>query len=80
MFVPKSLVQSGDEGDFVWIVDADELAKRRSVELATAGTNGLVEIKSGLRATDKLIVGGAEGLASGSRVIVTGDDQVLGMK
>jgi HlyD family secretion protein len=80
IFVPRSLVQPGEQGDFVWIVDADELAKRRSVELATAGTNGLVEIKSGLRATDKLIVGGAEGLASGSRVIVTGDDQVLGMK
>tara|TARA_R110002049_G_scaffold50370_1_gene142922 strand:+ start:1905 stop:3464 length:1560 start_codon:yes stop_codon:yes gene_type:complete len=80
MFVPKSLIQSGDDGDFVWIVDAEELARQRSVETATAGADGLIEIKSGLRPTDKLITGGREGLKSGSQVIVTGDDQVLGFK
>ncbi|QDT10163.1 efflux RND transporter periplasmic adaptor subunit [Planctomycetes bacterium K23_9] len=80
MFIPKSLVQSDGEGDFVWIVDADELAQRRSVTPAKVGADGLVHIESGLRATDKLIVGGVDGLSSGSRVKVTGDDQTLGLK
>lgn len=79
MFVPSQLVVSGDSGSFVWIVDADELAKQRSVEVGGPITGGLVEIQSGLNVTDKLIASGSEGLKQGSPVKVTGDDQTIGM-
>jgi HlyD family secretion protein len=79
MFAPSQLVQSGDSGAFVWIVDTNDVAQRRSVEVGSPTAGGLLEIKSGLYATDKLIVGGIEGLKQGSPVHVTGDDQTLGL-
>lgn len=78
IFVPKQLIQTGDSGEFVWIVDADDIAVQRGVEVGSPSAGGLIEIKSGLTATDKLVVGGIDGLKPGSRVQVTGDDQTLG--
>ena len=79
MFVPSQLVQSGESGAFVWIVDANRFAQRRSVKVGTPRDGGLVEIVSGLNVTDKLVVGGVEALKPDSPVIVTGDDQTLGI-
>jgi len=80
MFAPSSLVQSGESGSVVWIVDANDSARQKSVEVGKPTADGLIEIKSGLRATDKLIASGTNDLAEGSLVIVTGDNQVLGIK
>lgn len=79
LFVPQQLVQSGDSGAHVWVVDADELAQRRSVETGTASEGGLIEIKTGLNVTDKLIASGADGLTENRPVNVTGDDQTMGI-
>lgn len=79
LFAPRQLVQSDDSGTFVWIVDTNDVAQRRTVEVGSPTTDGLLEIKSGLFATDKLIVGGVEGMKQGSQVRVTGDDQTLGL-
>ncbi len=79
MFVPNQLIQSGDSGAFVWIVDANDVAQRRSVEVGSPSAGGLMEIKSGLNATDKLIASSVDGLKEGSPVNVTGDDQTMGM-
>lgn len=78
LFVPQQLVQSGESGTYVWIVDADELAQRRTVEAGSASAGGLMEIKAGLNVTDKLIASGIDGLTEGSPVNVTGDDQTIG--
>ena len=79
LFVPEQLVQLGESGAYVWIVDADDLAQRRSVETGTASAGGLIVIKSGLNVTDKLIASGVDGLSENGPVNVTGDDQTLGM-
>ena len=79
LFVPEQLVQSDDSGAFVWIVDAEELAQRRSVETGTPIAGGLMEITTGLKVTDKLIASGVDGLSESSPVHVTGDDQTIGM-
>lgn len=79
MFVPSQLIQSGDSGPFVWVVDANDIARRLSVELGRPSNGGLVEIKSGLNVTDKLIASSVDGLKQGSSVDVTGDNQTLGM-
>ncbi|QDT04989.1 Multidrug resistance protein MdtA precursor [Rubripirellula lacrimiformis] len=80
MFVPQQLVQSGDSGAYVWIVDSDERAQQRSVEVGSAGAGGLVEITSGLDVTDKLIAGGVDEVTENGPVKVTGDDQTIGVK
>ena len=80
LFVPDGLVRSGDSGPSVWVVDAAEIARQRSVELGGSSDDGLVEIRSGLNVTDKLIASGVEGLKPGSLVRVTGDDQIIGIK
>ncbi|MEZ6092146.1 MAG: efflux RND transporter periplasmic adaptor subunit [Pirellulaceae bacterium] len=80
LFVPEQLIQSDDSGTYVWIVDADELAQRRSIATGTASAGGLMEIKTGLTVTDKLIASDTSRLSESSPVIVTGDDQTIGMK
>ncbi|MCS7466827.1 efflux RND transporter periplasmic adaptor subunit [Stieleria sp. ICT_E10.1] len=80
LFVPDGLVRSGDSGPSVWVVDAAEIARQRPVELGGSSDDGLVEIRSGLNVTDKLIANGTEGLKPGSPVRVTGDDQNMGIK
>ena len=80
MFAPSSLVQIGEGGSVVWIVDSNDSARQKAVEVGKPNPNGLIEIKSGLRATDKLIASGTTDLKEGSQVIVTGDDQVLGIE
>ncbi len=79
MFIPSQLIQSDESGAFSWIVDENDVAQRRSVQTGDPSKDGLLEVISGLRVTDKLIASGTEGLSAGSRVDVTGDDQTMGM-
>ncbi|MCM2369175.1 efflux RND transporter periplasmic adaptor subunit [Aporhodopirellula aestuarii] len=79
MFVPNQLVQSDGSGTFIWIVDAENIARQNRVTLGGENGDGLVEIASGLRVTDKLIASGTEGLTPGTVVQVSGDDQIIGM-
>ncbi|WP_404306914.1 efflux RND transporter periplasmic adaptor subunit [Neorhodopirellula lusitana] len=80
MFVPQSLVQSDDTGSFAWVVDADNLAKQRRIETGGTSVDGLVEAKSGLQPTDKLIASNWQDLTDGSPVQVTGEDQSIGIE
>ncbi len=80
MFVPASLVQSQMSQPFVWIADEHSTAQSRPVEIGGKSNDDLVEIKSGLKVTDKLITSGLEGLRNGSRIKLSGDDQKLGLK
>lgn len=79
IFVPMTLVDESDAGKIVWIVDAESRAQIRTVEIATVDSDGLVEIRSGLGVTDKLVVDGRDDLVSGCAVVITGDDQTLGI-
>jgi HlyD family secretion protein len=80
MFVPRSLVQTGESTSFVWVADDNFTARKRVIELDGKDGGELVAVKSGLRVTDKLITGGIEGLREAGRVKITGDDQTIGMK
>ena len=79
LLVPRPLLQKGEQGQFVWIVEPTGRACRRTVELGLAGNDQLVEVAKGLTMTDKLIVAGREGLADGERVRIIGDDPTLGV-
>lgn len=73
ILAPRRLVQSGEGGAAVWIVDADSRARNRAVKTGRAGTAELIEIVEGLTATDKLISSGTESLSDGERVSIAGD-------
>jgi HlyD family secretion protein len=69
VLVPARLVTDGS----AWIVEgATRTAVRRRVELG-AVRGELVEIRSGLNASDKLIDVGREGLSEGARVVIRGE-------
>ena len=80
VLVPSSLIQSVESGSYVWIVDESSTARKRSVELGGKAEADLVAIKSGLRVTDKIIASGLHGLRDGTRVNVTSDDPIIGIK
>ncbi len=80
VFVPEQLVQTNEGGSQLWVVDADSIAQRRSITLGQRGVDGLVEVKQGIRVTDKLIASARDNLRSGAAVRVTGEDRVIGIK
>jgi len=82
MLVPGPLVEQGEGGSRVWVADqAAGLARARTVKVGQpTGRGDLVEILEGLADTDKLIVGGREGLKDGERIVVTAEDTTQGVE
>lgn len=80
LFVPNQLIRTGDSGPVVWTVDSDDRAQLRSVQVGRPSGDGLMEVKTGLNVTDKLIASDVRNLTPGGRVAVIGDDPTLGMK
>ncbi len=79
LFLPRSVVEIGSEGSFVWVADlAHRVARRQPVELGTIQTPTLVEITNGLTAASRIISGGHENLNDGDRIEVQGEDTQLG--
>lgn len=79
LFVPEQLVQSDDSGTQVWVVDANHCAARRAIRLGATSQDGLVEVVEGLNVTDKLIASDTQGLQAGDTVVVSGEDQTIGV-
>ena len=74
VFVPRSLIETGEQSSAVWVADLTAgVARRKPVRLGAALPAGLVEVE-GLTPADKLIVAGRESLSDGDRIRVTGDD------
>lgn len=71
LLIRNDLASQVEAGSAVWIASAEGRAERRIVRLGQAGDNGLVEVLEGLTPTDKLIVGGREGLQDGDRIAVS---------
>jgi len=78
LYVLQQLIQQSDGGSFVWLADQSAgIARKTSVETGAVGSNGLVEITSGLTISSRIIVSGTDGLRDGDRVRVTGEDAML---
>ncbi|WP_417729747.1 biotin/lipoyl-binding protein [Rosistilla oblonga] len=78
IMIPQTLVQTGETGPFVWIVDSSGLAQRRPIKAGKNSEEGLVEVLEGLQVTDKVIASGIENLQPGDGVKVSGEEQSLG--
>lgn len=79
LFLPRSVVDIGPDGNSVWVADlAHRVARRQSVQLGAMQTATLLEISGGLTAASRIISGGRENLRDGDRIEVQGEDTQLG--
>ena len=75
LYIPQRLVNQGDAGAFVWLADQSAgRARQTPVTTGIVGTNGLVEVTSGLSLSSRLIATGANGLEDGDRIRITGEE------
>jgi len=74
LLVPRNLVLAEGDSHHVWIADrVKRQAVKRSISLGRAGDEELVEVVSGLTATDKLISSGQDGIEDGQRIRIGGE-------
>jgi multidrug efflux pump subunit AcrA (membrane-fusion protein) len=74
IYVPEGLVHRDEAGTFVWVADqAASVARRVPVDTGAMAGNELIEIKSGLVISSRIIATGDENLADGDRIEVAGE-------
>ena len=74
LLVWKDLVFDNGGVSVVWVANQTEgIAEKTEVELGQRGSDGMVEILSGLDVGSRLISRGLDGLADGNRIKVTGE-------
>lgn len=57
LLIPNSTIQSDQQGDYVYVLDASNKAERRNIKRGQRFSH-LVEVASGIKATDTVIVNG----------------------
>ena len=67
ILVPSQAIQSGQEGQFVWVVKPDLTVETRPVETERS-MNGDVVVKKGLQAGEKVVTDGQIRLVKGAKV------------
>lgn len=72
LVIPRAVLQTDQQGDYVFIVGADNIAHRHNVTTAALPREN-VEIKTGLSAGDKVVTAGFTKLDDGQAVSVTGN-------
>ena len=81
LYVLQQLIQSDQTGPFVWLADQSEgVARKAAITTGPVGSNGLVQITSGLNMASRIIASGSDSLRDGERITVIGEDRELGMK
>jgi len=65
--VSENAIQSDSTGDYAFVVSADSAVSRRKVDLGVT-VDGVVEVKSGLKEGDVVVVEGASVLTDGAKV------------
>lgn len=79
LYILQQLVQQSEDGSFVWLADQSRgVARKTTIQTGTVGSNGLVEVTSGLTVSSRIISGGTDGLHDGDRIIVASEDASLG--
>ncbi|MBY0587208.1 efflux RND transporter periplasmic adaptor subunit [bacterium] len=79
ILVPRSLIEKDGVNTFLWVVEGEGHAIRRSIQLGQAGTEELAEAVSGIQPTDRLISSDRQNLNDGDRVTIVREDASLGL-
>ncbi|MEM9725457.1 MAG: efflux RND transporter periplasmic adaptor subunit [Pseudomonadota bacterium] len=74
VLIADAAVQTDQGRRFVWVVDADNAAQRRPIELGPL-VDGLRVVRAGLSAEDRVIVGGAQFIGPGAPVAPRGEEK-----
>ena len=69
LVVPASAIGSDQQGDYVFVVESNDVVARRSIEKGPLTIDGCV-IKTGLTATDRVVVNGVLNARPGEKVTV----------
>lgn len=72
VIVPEPAVQTGQEGNYVYVVKDDDTVTRRDVTLA-ATQNSQSALSSGVEAGERVVVDGVDSLREGAKVRVVSD-------
>jgi len=72
--VPSPAVQTGQNGDFVYVVKADQTVEMRSVTIGTA-RDGETVVETGLKADETVVTDGQLRLLPGVKVEIHAADQ-----
>lgn len=75
--IPFAAIQTGQEGDYVYVVDAEMTAKAVKVTVGEK-IDDAIAIYSGLNANDVVVTNGQLNLGSGSKVIIVQPNEGLG--
>lgn len=68
--IPQTAIRPSEKGFLAFVIEGDE-ARQRVLALGMRTADGQVEVRSGLRAGEQLVVRGAEALRDGAKVHVT---------
>ena len=78
IYTLQQLIHQGEGGSYVWVADqSDSVAHKVPVKTGQVGSNGLVEITSGLTITSRIISSGTDGLQDGDAIKISGEDAML---
>ncbi|WP_353979080.1 efflux RND transporter periplasmic adaptor subunit [Salinicola endophyticus] len=72
VIVPEPAIQTGQNGDYVYVINADDSVSRREVEVS-ASEGYQSAIASGLEAGERVVVDGVDSLRDGAKVRVVSD-------
>ncbi|WP_282235145.1 efflux RND transporter periplasmic adaptor subunit [Salinicola endophyticus] len=72
VIVPEPAIQTGQNGDYVYVVNDDDSVSRRDVEVS-ASEGHQSAIASGLEAGERVVVDGVDSLRDGAKVRVVSD-------
>lgn len=75
LVIPAQAIQQGNEGPFVYVIDKDQKAHVRNVELGAA-MGDLRQVTKGLQLTDQVVTSGQYRLTEGSVVNIVKQDNV----
>jgi multidrug efflux system membrane fusion protein len=70
LVVPSQAVQTGQQGDYVFVVKADMTAEVRQVKVGSS-VNNLTEVLQGLSASESVVIDGQVRLVPGTKVYFT---------
>jgi multidrug efflux pump subunit AcrA (membrane-fusion protein) len=73
LVVPEGAVQASEKGFVAYVVDSDGKARQRPLQLGLRTGDGRVEIVTGVKAGDKVVIEGSDRLAEGVAVQDTSD-------
>jgi len=75
--VPAAAIRHGPNGDYVYVVDAEQIATMRNVTVGP-GSDEAVSIATGLKAGERVVTEGGDRLTDGTRVRLPNDAQGAG--